>query len=294
MSNVLISSDGRAHLVDFGLAAREGDVDLEKTTNPRTIDYAGLERATGVRRDDTRSDLYFTGCIFYQMLAGKPALVETRDRVQRLSKTRFKEIPPLVDVCPSVPLPLAMVVSKAIEFDPARRYQTPGEMLTDLKLALKRIEEGDAGNGRREQALDSKEGFDEAGKPRTIMIVESDTKLQDIFRELFKRNGYRVLVTNNPERPEQAFAENPAAADIVLLSTGAIGEAAIERFNAMGEHHRTQQVAALLLLGESHHGRLGDAAVAEHRAVATMPIKLRDLRHEVVRLLGAAPAAAPR
>lgn len=290
MSNVLISSDGRAKLVDFGLAAREADEDLEKTTNPRTIDYAGLERATGVRRDDTRSDIYFTGCIYYQMLAGKPALVETRDRVQRLSKSRFQEIRPLTEVNPSVPLPLAMVVNKAIEFDPTRRYQTPAEMLTDLKLTLKRVEEGDTGNGRREQQqLDSKEGHDQAGKPRTIMVVESETKMQDVFRELFKRNGYRVLVTNNPDRVEQTFSDNPAAADIVLFSTGGIGDEAIDRFNAFGRHHVTQRIPALLLLKESHKSRLNLAETAEHRSVAAMPLKLRNLREEVVRLLETSP-----
>ena len=36
-------------------------------------------------------------------------------------------------------MPLAMVVNKAIEFDPAKRYQTPGDMLADLKLAMKRV-----------------------------------------------------------------------------------------------------------------------------------------------------------
>lgn len=292
MSNVLISSDGRARLVDFGLAARETDLDIEKSTNPRTIDYAGLERATGVRRDDTRSDIFFTGCIYYQMLAGKPALVETRDRVQRLSKTRFKEIRPLVEVCPQVPLPLAMVVGKAIEFEPDRRYQNPAEMLTDLKLALKRIEEPEDGNGRRSQQLDSKEGFDEGGRSRTIMVVESEMKMQDIFRELFKRNGYRVLVTNNPDRALQSFSEDPSAADIVLFSTGGFGEAAIDRFNEFGEHHATQRVPALLLLAKSHKDRLGRARTSPHRGVASMPLKLRDLRREVVRLLDTAPEQA--
>ena len=51
MSNVLVSSRGQSKLVDFGLAAAEGQED-DETANPRTIDYAGLERATGVRKDD--------------------------------------------------------------------------------------------------------------------------------------------------------------------------------------------------------------------------------------------------
>ena len=62
--------------------------------NTRTIDYAALERATGVRKDDTRSDIYFAGCMLYHMLTGVPALVESKDRVARLSKSRFTDVVP--------------------------------------------------------------------------------------------------------------------------------------------------------------------------------------------------------
>ena len=115
------------------------------------------------------------------------------------------------------------------------------------------------------------------------------TQLAPIFRELFKRNGYRVLVTNNPERVEQTFSENPSAADVVLFSTGGIGDVAIERFNDLANHHATQRVPALLLLGESHRDRRNHALTDRHRSVASMPLKLRELRQEIVRILGSAP-----
>ncbi len=76
MSNVLVSSRGQAMLVDFGLAAADknlSDDALANNPNPRTIDYAGLERATGVRKDDPRSDLYFLGCHLLPHADWKPA-----------------------------------------------------------------------------------------------------------------------------------------------------------------------------------------------------------------------------
>ncbi len=64
---------GQAMLLDFGLAGGDKQINDDSMQNPRTIDYAGLERATGVRKDDSRSDIYFLGCIFYHMLTGTAA-----------------------------------------------------------------------------------------------------------------------------------------------------------------------------------------------------------------------------
>ena len=59
---------------------------------PRSIDYAGLERTTGVRRNDKRSDIYFVGCMLYHLVSGEPPLSETRERIKRLSSQRYLEV----------------------------------------------------------------------------------------------------------------------------------------------------------------------------------------------------------
>ena len=115
----------------------------------RTVDYAGLERATGCRQDDPRTDIFFAGTIFYQMLTAAPALPDNRDRAQA-GKARYQDIKPILELVPKLPLPLAMVVNKALEFDPEKRYQSPGDMLVDLKLAIKRVKGGEGRpRGRR-------------------------------------------------------------------------------------------------------------------------------------------------
>jgi serine/threonine-protein kinase len=277
MSNVLLSSDGQAKLVDFGLAGLDASYGDNAAAADRTIDYAGLERATGVRRDDTRSDIFFTGCIFYQLLSGKPPLAETQDRVQRLSKGRYENIKPIRDVMPNVPPPLAMVVSRAIEFDPDRRYQTPADLLTDLKLAMKRCRTSADGRADAGQELASREGLNEQGEPRRLMVVESEGKMQDVFRQLFKKNGYRVLVASDPERALQRFYDDHDAADLMLFSSIAIGRSALAMFNRFGQEPLTREVPAVLLLGKEHDWA-DEADIAEHRITCRMPIKPRELR----------------
>jgi serine/threonine-protein kinase len=283
MSNVIVSSEGEPKLVDFGLAGWDSNLSEERVVTQRTIDYAGLERATGVRRDDTRSDIFFSGCILYQLLTGFPPLSETNDRVQRLSKSRYQDIKPIRDLMPDIPPALAMILNKAIDFDPQRRYQTPGDMLIDLKLALKRTKrESDLEAGESKTPAADQEGIGEDGQPRRIMVVESDGKMQDVFRRLFKKNGYRVLVSSDPNRALERFFDNPNAADVMLFSSAVIGQSAVEAFNRFGQEIVTRDVPAVLLLGQQHHGWESEAQLGERRAVAKMPIKPRQLR-EVVR-----------
>jgi tRNA A-37 threonylcarbamoyl transferase component Bud32/CheY-like chemotaxis protein len=285
MSNVIVSADGDAKLLDFGLAGNEDDAEGD-LTNPRTIDYAGLERATNVRKDDTRSDIFFAGCIYYQLLTGRPALAETRERSQRLSKTRFQDIKPILDVAPSVPLSIARVVTKALELDPARRYQTPGEMLTDIKIAMKRVAEA-----KDEAALAGEaavlEGHDDAGNPRKLMIVESDHKSQDVFRDLFKKVGYRVLVTVDPDRLFQRLYDDAKAAEVLVISSGHLGRPALEAFNRIAQEPRLKHLPAVLLLGDQHGAWMKEAVGDAKRLVVKMPLKTRELRHAVLAALSA-------
>ncbi|QEG34896.1 protein kinase domain-containing protein [Bythopirellula goksoeyrii] len=285
MSNVIVSSDGVAKLVDFGLAGLGGD-EASDGANPRTIDYAGLERATNVRKDDMRSDIFFAGCIFYQLMSGQAPMSENRDRTKRLDKSRFLTIKPISEIDPNLPLALVRVVNKAMELVPERRYQTPGEMLADLKLASKRVRDN---KDLPAEAVDvgPQEGHDANGQPRKLMIVESDTKMQNVFRELFKKQGYRVLVTSDPERLFQRFYEDSNMADIVLMSTGHIGASAVAAFNQFGEESSTKNTPVVLLLGDKQNGLKKQAKPDEQRVVLQMPVKSKELRQAILKLLPA-------
>jgi serine/threonine-protein kinase len=279
MSNVLLSSDGEPKLVDFGLAGLQGaEEEAAEGMSRRTVLYAGLERATGVRMDDPRSDIFFAGTILYQMLSGAPALAEARDRSQQAGKALYRDIKPIMELVPKLPLPLTMVVNKALEFDPERRYQNPGDMLVDLKLAVKRVKAANEGGRAASQELQSQEGLDAEGQPRKLMIVESDVKMQDMLRDLFKRNGYRVLLLSDPERALGRFFDDYHAADVILFTTSNNGRAALEMFNRFGQEAATRDLPAVLLLDQTHHSWEKEAKLSDHRVVAKMPIKMRELR----------------
>jgi len=283
-SNVLISSLGQAKLLDFGLAGidpNSTDAELANISNDRTIDYAALERSTGVRKDDMRSDIFFLGCIFYHMLSGKPALEEVQDRRARMAKQRFDEMKPILEVAPNLALDLASIVNRATMLDPEKRYQSPGEMLAELLVAGDRLS---GGNGRIKN-------FAAAAKQRAVMIVEPNAQIQETLRGQFKDKGFRVLVTADPQRPASMFTEENQPADCVLFSTSTLGEDALEAFNEFGSGAATQQVPAVLLLGPRHTEWTGRAQTDDRHATVTTPIKMKRLLELFERLM---PATAQK
>lgn len=304
LSNVLVTSRGSARLVDFGLyGMRATDDSATETPNARTVDYVGLERATGVRKNDPRSDIFFAGCIVYHLLTGQSPLTETRDRIQRLSVSRYRDIKPLLDLDPTLPRPVVAAINKAMDLDAERRYQTPAEMYAEFQVLQKRNESGtldaqapaDDAPARGALAATSTSVLgggatsDQEGAGKTVMLLEANVEMQNLLREKLKKHGYRVLVISDPGRALARFEDDTPAADVVIFSTGEIGEAAVDAYNKFASTDKTKSIPALLLLGEDQQSLAGLAVGGPHRSTMRMPIKMRELRETLVRLLAQRP-----
>lgn len=80
LTNVLMSSDRVAKLVDFGLASLNSTESGTDEGGLRALKYATLEKGTGAPDDDPRSDLYFLGGVVYELLTDSPPYPATKDR----------------------------------------------------------------------------------------------------------------------------------------------------------------------------------------------------------------------
>ncbi len=301
LSNVLIASSGKAKLVDFGLAAladTSNEAALADCPNARAIDYAALERGTGVRKDDSRSDIYFFGSMLYHLLVGASPLTETRDRMARLNVSRFREVPHINKIDPDIPLNVAAIVHKAMEFDPQKRYQNPNELLEDIRATLERIDAGDTLTTARVAAgkKDDPAAADAAteGANKTIMLVESKLEFQDLIREKLKKRGYRVLVISDPARALSRFIpDEDIPADCVLFSAPELSSAALDAFNQFGTQEHTAHIPAILLVDRKQQFIIRNAKVGPKRMMLAMPLKVRELRTALLRLFKTAAPPTP-
>jgi serine/threonine-protein kinase len=297
MTNVLISSKGQAKLADFGLASINDEWSAEmiadmEIPNTRTVDYAALERATGVRGDDTRSDLFFLGCIFYNMLTGKWPLPDPRDKLHRLSRTRFEEIEPILQVLPDLAQNVAMVVNRAMTVDPDRRYQTPDKILADLESLQSRMSgKPTASSGAEGEATPApaKEVYIPDRPLKDLVLVEGDPKRQEQLRNALGRVGYSVTATTDPFMAVGKFFQNPETACGLVINAQDVGMPALNAFNRLADNAKTQGVAVVLLLDEPQRQWEQDAKTSDNRVVLHMPLKMKDLREALDRIVPEPP-----
>jgi eukaryotic-like serine/threonine-protein kinase len=135
--NVMLTRSGDVKVMDFGIARAVSDSQLTMTQTAQVIgtaQYLSPEQARG-ERVDARSDLYSTGCLLYELLTGRPPF--TGDSPVAIAYQHVKEPPiPPSQIDPEVPPWADAIVLKAMEKDPADRYQSAGEMRNDIQRAL--------------------------------------------------------------------------------------------------------------------------------------------------------------
>ncbi len=138
--NILVTRHGYAKLTDFGLAKpllSAADAIATRTRGPGdtrigsvvgTLAYMSPEQLSG-RPIDARSDIFSLGVVLYEMLSGRQPFGGTTELevMQRIQHQPAEPLPA------DVPAALRLVVEKAIEKDPGDRYQTPQEMVVDLR-----------------------------------------------------------------------------------------------------------------------------------------------------------------
>ncbi|NIN00770.1 MAG: protein kinase [candidate division Zixibacteria bacterium] len=134
--NVLIDKDGRARIVDFGLAKLKGDAKITQVGSTLgTVSYMSPEQAQG-EAVDRRSDVFSLGVILYEMIAGRlPFQGEHQARI--LNSIINEEPQPMSRYNNKVSQEVERIVSKALAKDKKERYQHVDDLLADLRRERK-------------------------------------------------------------------------------------------------------------------------------------------------------------
>ncbi|MBL8694741.1 MAG: serine/threonine protein kinase [Planctomycetes bacterium] len=250
--NLLLARDGMVKLADLGLARRPDDSSVTRDgTTLGTPHYVSPEQARDPVAADTRSDLYSLGATLFHAAAGQPPFdSETVGGVlsQVLDERLVPEFPENLNISRNLRLVLRRLLAK----DPARRYQTPDDLIRDLERVRR--------NERPNVSLFDVNPTAKRGVQRALWITVGCLVLGAGGYGIYTLAGAKSRHGSNVTEPEvAAFLEKHSKPDQLSSAELARGLSEIEPILAGGglsEPDRVRAASLRTLLGDAVAARL--------------------------------------
>jgi serine/threonine-protein kinase len=139
--NLLLASDGRVKLSDFGIARFFGGSGLTCAGNVLgTADYMAPEQAEG-RPVDARADLYSLGVVMYVLLSRRP-MFQGKSLPEILHKQRHEQPLPIRHYAPDTPQAFERILMQLLEKNPSLRFATANVLARRLEAMLEDLARG--------------------------------------------------------------------------------------------------------------------------------------------------------
>jgi serine/threonine protein kinase len=215
--NIFITRSGEVKILDFGLA-RLTTSELTRTgVSMGTPAYMSPEQLR-YDRVDHKSDIFSAGVVFYELLTyHKPFHGDSNFSISL--KIVDSEPAPVEDLEKSIPPALSSIIRRALEKDPARRYQTMDELLEDLDEVRRNLEERTLqlqreiaeDSGKLEQLLRDHRQFFQTESPATsqtgVIVTSPPAESAGVKADSGRRSGSQLDYLRTLEMRNQTRIE---------------------------------------------------------------------------------------
>jgi tetratricopeptide (TPR) repeat protein len=195
--NVIITSDGAAKVMDFGLARSEGRSRMTQSGMILgTVAYMAPEQAVSGQADN-RTDLYSLGCVLYEMITNRPPF-EADDPISVISM--HVNVPPVAPrfYAPEIPPALESIILRLLAKDPTQRYASAEDLAGILTGALAPFEATSDTTAAVEAQLAAPTLLEMMARGRLVDREEELAALKGSLESMLSGRGTTVLVAGEP------------------------------------------------------------------------------------------------
>ncbi len=311
---IMVRPDGKPVWFDFGQASEIGAKDQNLAGSAA---YRELEHASHAPAGDIRTDAYFLGCIFYELLSGispHPELEHGQELQTLMVRTFGSEIP-LADISNPPKPEISRTVARMMAFRPEIRLAAAD----DIIQCFERIEKGLEPETRAEPvepsaAIDTaelyawlngaepKETSEDSPKPeepqvtgnrpialehqvdRNVLCVEAQEEIQRELRKTFDKLGWKSRMVRTTDTAADMARDKPA--DIIVYDADGQGRDSLDAFFEIDRICSLGRPApaGLLLLGPKQlklEATL-NASIRQRYTILRKPLKMRDVKNSLL------------
>jgi serine/threonine-protein kinase len=249
-ANALLEGD-RLYLTDFGLTRRV-DSTRPLTATGRAVGTAAYLAPEQIRGEalDRRVDVYALGCVLYQCLSGEPPYLRDTDMLIMWAHVGA-EPPSLSTDVAGLPSAVDRVIKKALAKSREDRYDTCGQLVSEMKRAL-----------NPSQPLETpRPAYHTAGAPEVlpkVLLVTADPGTSLTVEAALRRSRLTLAQAADADTAKARAEKEPP--DVVLLDTSLENSGAMALAQALRGDEATRGTKIVLLTNP--HARLDMSSLA--------------------------------
>jgi response regulator RpfG family c-di-GMP phosphodiesterase/tRNA A-37 threonylcarbamoyl transferase component Bud32 len=246
-SNILVTPEEQAKLLDFGLSRHVPTRMTQAGTLLGTIDYMAPEQARDASTVDARADIYSLGGTLYWCLTGQLPFPCKGSELEVLARRLTQQPPSARAVLPELPRELDAVVARMMALRPEDRYATPEGVMQALLPFLKPVSSLRPVSAGALHAVAPSRRATAGARRQSVLVVDDEPGIRLFCREVLQIDG---LVCHEADSVEGGLAKaREQRPDLVLIDVNLGAAPGTELLRQLREQPPAAHLKVIMISG---------------------------------------------